>query len=257
MPSSPARTVLFVSYTPADEGWASWIAWELESAGYRVVLQAWDFVPGTNFVDFMDRGVASAGAVIAVLSRAYLTSRFGRWEWQTAILADPGDPAAKLITVRVEDCPIEGLLSTITYVDLVGVARPGGGPRPAAHAGQPHPRRAGQAGHAPVVPEFRRAASVCRRPPSAIPARPAPAPGAGSAGTRAAARRRGPSSRPPRRPGAPAPPRGLTVLHVPGPRFAAGRAPRPPACRPASGPTSTAWPTRAHRARTCSWSAAT
>jgi hypothetical protein len=47
-----ASPVLFVSYTPADEDWASWIAWELESAGYRVVLQAWDFVPGTNFVDF-------------------------------------------------------------------------------------------------------------------------------------------------------------------------------------------------------------
>src|SRR5262245_26624981 len=53
-----SRLLLFVSYTPAGEGWASWIAWELESAGYRVVLQAWDFVPDTNFVDFMDRGVA-------------------------------------------------------------------------------------------------------------------------------------------------------------------------------------------------------
>ncbi|MBO0806613.1 MAG: toll/interleukin-1 receptor domain-containing protein, partial [Nocardiopsaceae bacterium] len=115
------RPLLFVSYTPADEGWASWIAWELESSGCRVVLQAWDFVPGTNFVDFMDRGVADASAVVAVLSRAYLTSRFGRWEWQTAILASPDDPEAKLITVRVEDCPLEGLLSAITYVDLVGV----------------------------------------------------------------------------------------------------------------------------------------
>ena len=208
MPSSSARTVLFVSYTPADEGWASWIAWELESAGYRVVLQAWDFVPGTNFVDFMDRGVASAGAVIAVLSRAYLTSRFGRWEWQTAILADPGDPGAKLITVRVEDCPIEGLLSTITYVDLVGAADPRGRPRPAAYPGQPHPRRAGQAGHEPVVPEFRGAAvdaAVAGRgaehgPRTARSARAARA--TRSAGTRAAARRRGPSSRPPRRPGA-------------------------------------------------------
>ncbi|MBO0819513.1 MAG: toll/interleukin-1 receptor domain-containing protein, partial [Nocardiopsaceae bacterium] len=114
-----ARPLLFVSYTPADEGWASWIAWELESAGYRVVLQAWDFVPGTNFVDFMDRGVAGAAAVIAVLSKSYLTSRFGRWEWQSAILANPDNPSAKLITVRVEECPLEGILSTITYVDLI------------------------------------------------------------------------------------------------------------------------------------------
>jgi WD40 repeat protein/3',5'-cyclic AMP phosphodiesterase CpdA len=114
----------FVSYSPADEGWASWIAWELESAGYRTVLQAWDFVPGTNFIDFMDLGVTQARAVIAVLSRAYLKSRYGRLEWQSAIRADPDDPSRKLITVRVDDSPLEGLLATITFVNLVGVADP-------------------------------------------------------------------------------------------------------------------------------------
>jgi len=114
----------FVSYSPADEGWASWIAWELEKAGYRTVLQAWDFVPGTNFIDFMDRGVTQARAVIAVLSRAYLKSRYGRLEWQSAIRADPDDPARKLITVKIDDSPVEGLLATITYVNLVGVTDP-------------------------------------------------------------------------------------------------------------------------------------
>ena len=114
----------FVSYSPADEGWASWIAWELESIGYRTVLQAWDFVPGTNFIDFMDRGVTQARATIAVLSRAYLKSRYGRLEWQSAMRADPDDPSRKLITIKVDDSPVEGLLATITYVDLVGVVDP-------------------------------------------------------------------------------------------------------------------------------------
>jgi WD40 repeat protein/3',5'-cyclic AMP phosphodiesterase CpdA len=119
-----AQADFFVSYSPADEGWASWIAWELESAGYRTVLQAWDFVPGTNFIDFMDRGVTQARAVIAVLSRAYLKSRYGRLEWQSAIRSDPDDPSRKLITVKVDDSPLEGLLATITYVNLVGITDP-------------------------------------------------------------------------------------------------------------------------------------
>ncbi|MCC3769666.1 toll/interleukin-1 receptor domain-containing protein, partial [Streptomyces sp. UNOC14_S4] len=111
----------FISYSPADERWATWIAWTLEEAGYRTVVQAWDFVPGTNFVDFMDRGVSQSVAVIAVLSHHYENSRYGRMEWQAALRADPDAPDRRLITVRVEDIPVEGLLATITYVDLVGV----------------------------------------------------------------------------------------------------------------------------------------
>ncbi|CAM5656338.1 hypothetical protein GCM10010329_11850 [Streptomyces spiroverticillatus] len=114
----------FISYSPADEQWASWIAWTLEDAGYRTVVQAWDFVAGTNFIDFMDRGVSESAAVIAVLSRHYARSTYGRMEWQAALRSSPQAPERKLLTVRVEDTPIEGLLATLTYVDLVGVADP-------------------------------------------------------------------------------------------------------------------------------------
>ena len=116
---------IFVSYSPADERWASWIAWELEAAGYRTMIQAWDFVPGTQFIEFMDRGVSEAALVMAVLSRNYLRSRWGRMEWQAALRADPENPSNKLVTIRLEDCPLEGLLSTITWVDLVGVTDAG------------------------------------------------------------------------------------------------------------------------------------
>jgi WD40 repeat protein len=222
--STTPRALLFVSYTPADEDWAGWIAWELESAGYRAILQAWDFVPGTNFVDFMDRGVADAAAVIAVLSRAYLGSRFGRWEWQSAILANPDDPAAKLITVRVEDCPLEGLLSTITYVDLVGVQEPG-------HARDLLLTRVGNALAGRAKPQARPSFPSALSVPAPGPALPRVMPG--EQWQRQAARqqeaqlvrqqaRRRPASRPefpPARQQA-APPRdGVAILHVPGPRF--------------------------------------
>jgi hypothetical protein len=37
-----------ISYTKADQAWAAWIAWTLEAAGYSTVIQAWDFLPGSN-----------------------------------------------------------------------------------------------------------------------------------------------------------------------------------------------------------------
>ncbi len=35
----------FISYTSADETWATWIAWVLEEAGYTTLVQAWGFSP--------------------------------------------------------------------------------------------------------------------------------------------------------------------------------------------------------------------
>jgi hypothetical protein len=37
------RRDFFISYTSADRAWVEWIAWELEAAGYRTLIQAWDF----------------------------------------------------------------------------------------------------------------------------------------------------------------------------------------------------------------------
>ncbi|MFD3593691.1 TIR domain-containing protein [Nocardia sp. NPDC058640] len=113
-----AREFFFISYSPADERWATWVAWQLETAGFRTLIQAWDFVPGTNFIDFMDRGVRDSAIVIAVLSDSYLTSHYGTMEWQAALRTDE----QKLLPVRVADCALEGLLATRTYLDLVGVA---------------------------------------------------------------------------------------------------------------------------------------
>ncbi|WP_460368360.1 TIR domain-containing protein, partial [Actinocorallia lasiicapitis] len=108
----------FISYSPADEAWATWMAWELEAAGHRTLLQVWDFVPGTNFIDFMDRAVREATVMIAILSDTYLRSRYGRTEWQAALRSDVGN---RLIPVRIEECRLDGLLASITYVDLVGI----------------------------------------------------------------------------------------------------------------------------------------
>lgn len=208
---------VFVSYSPADERWATWIAWELEAAGYRTMLQAWDFVPGTNFIDFMDRGLSEAAAVVAVLSQHYQNSRYGRLEWQAALRADPDNPAGRLIPVRVDESPLEGLLATITYIDLVGVTDPHQardlllsriGHSVAGRAKQQevsYPRAAKTiAGQVLEVEEppgrDLPAAPRTRRAPASAPAYPPALPH--PAGSRAA----------------------VTLLHVPGPRFGRGLA---------------------------------
>jgi hypothetical protein len=111
----------FISYAQADQLWAEWIAWTLEEDGYRVLVQAWDFVPGGNWVQGMQAGVTDADRMIAVLSSRYLKSVYGGAEWQTVWASDPSGSNRKLLVVRVEKCDRPGLLAGVIGVDLFGI----------------------------------------------------------------------------------------------------------------------------------------
>ncbi|WP_242606398.1 toll/interleukin-1 receptor domain-containing protein [Protofrankia symbiont of Coriaria ruscifolia] len=56
----------FVSYTGVDRPWAEWIAWTLEAAGYRTLIQTWDFGPGSGFVEAMHQAAQSSPRTVAV-----------------------------------------------------------------------------------------------------------------------------------------------------------------------------------------------
>ena len=116
-----AKTDFFVSYNRHDKTWAEWIAWTLEAAGYSVVIQAWDFRPGGNFVLDMQQAASQAERTIAVLSETYLNSQFTQPEWAAAFAQDPTGEKRLLIPIRVGECALKGMWATIVYVDLVGV----------------------------------------------------------------------------------------------------------------------------------------
>src|SRR5687767_276546 len=111
----------FISYTAVDEKWAVWIAWWLELAGYRVLIQAWDFRPGDNFVLRMHHAARVANRTIIVLTPAFLEALFTQPEWAAAFSLDPTGSARKLVPVRVEACRPDGLLQQLVYLDLVGI----------------------------------------------------------------------------------------------------------------------------------------
>ena len=108
----------FISYNRHDRPWAEWIAWILEAAQYSVVIQAWDFRPGSNFILDMQRAAVETQKTIAVLSNTYLASAYTQPEWAAAVADDPESIRRKLIPVKVKECKPTGLLSQINYVDL-------------------------------------------------------------------------------------------------------------------------------------------
>nr|MBA2323353.1 TIR domain-containing protein [Pseudonocardiales bacterium] len=198
----------FVSYCPADESWAAWIAYRLEVAGYRTLLQAWDLERGTSLVEFTQHAMQVAAVTIAVLSRAYLTYPQMASERQLALRADVG----RLVTVRVEDCPPEGVRIGATHLDLSRVtdARMAEGMlssrlRPVLAArGEPEGQRGALGPSAPTTAfarhqrDWASGAHFARRTPDVAPPYPPTVLAASQENT------------------------GVSILHVPGPRFGRG-----------------------------------
>ena len=142
----------FVSYNQADRVWAEWIAWQLEENGYKTVLQAWDFRPGGNFIELMHRATKGAERTIAVLSPNYLAAPYPLEEW-TVPFVGVQERDRRLVPVRVQKCTLDGLLSTIIYIDLVGFSEE------AAKSALLNGVQAGR-GKPPIMPRFPGPSSV-------------------------------------------------------------------------------------------------
>jgi tetratricopeptide (TPR) repeat protein len=112
----------FVSYNGRDKQWAEWIAWILEEAGYSVIIQAWDFRPGSNFVLEMQNATVQAEKTLAVLSSNYLNALYTHPEWAAAFAQDPKGQKRTLIPIRVSECEIKGLWQQIVYADVVNLS---------------------------------------------------------------------------------------------------------------------------------------
>jgi len=115
------RYDFFISYTSVDRPWAEWIAWQLEESGYRVLIQAWDFVAGSHWVNQMNQAMQESARTLAILSPEYLSSAFAKAEWQEAFRSDPEGLERRLIPVRVAPCERPGLLGQVVSFDLFGL----------------------------------------------------------------------------------------------------------------------------------------
>jgi TIR domain len=113
----------FVSYNKADRDWAAWVSWELERAGYSVIVQSWDFLPGENFVLRMHEATEHSSRTIAILSPDYLTAEFTQPEWAAAFQRDPTGKEGRLLPIRVRPCQLPGIFLQLVYLDLVGKNR--------------------------------------------------------------------------------------------------------------------------------------
>jgi TIR domain len=88
----------FVSYQQTDRTWAEWSAWQLETAGHSVLLQLWDFVPGTNWVKLMQDGASRSARHRRPVPRLHRLRVRGR-----RVVGDLGSRPRRRATARHPD----------------------------------------------------------------------------------------------------------------------------------------------------------
>jgi hypothetical protein len=115
---SARGTDFFISHAGRDTGWAEWLAWQLQQAGYSVELDVWDWVPGEDFVARMSAALERAGRLLAVCSQAYFASAFGGAELRAAFAAAG---AGRIVPVLIEPVTLPTLYAPLIYVDLTGL----------------------------------------------------------------------------------------------------------------------------------------
>ncbi|MBL7491714.1 FxSxx-COOH system tetratricopeptide repeat protein [Frankia sp. AgW1.1] len=140
-----------MSYAPADRTWGEWVAWQLEDVGYRVLIEAWDLLPGSNRAEWLYRHASVARQTISIITDAYLASEVGRFEWLSAWTKDPLGLGNKLLALKTTaDLPSTSL-DQIVPLDLFGLSE-----KDARHrllsAVQLHPQGRSKPSKAPQFP---------------------------------------------------------------------------------------------------------
>ena len=115
---SADKAHFFISRAGAEAPFAAVIGRILEDAGYRVILQQWDF-GNSNFMERMHAALESGARVIALLSPAYFKSDHCMAEALNAIGHDPLNKNGRLIVMRIAECAPSGLFTALAYWDLV------------------------------------------------------------------------------------------------------------------------------------------
>lgn len=117
------RLDFFVSHAGPDEDWAVWLAQQLQSAGFTVELDVWNWTAGTDVIQVTQRALDRARRVLAVWTPDYFTRRWADMEHRVSFARSQAQPGW-LVPVVVRDCPEEAipvLYRTLIRIELVGL----------------------------------------------------------------------------------------------------------------------------------------
>jgi TIR domain/FHA domain len=116
-----AKRDFFISCAVQDKRWGEWLADQLETRGYTVVVPWWDFRPGMNEIWELHKALTMTERTIAVLSPYYIAVLSTLPDWTTTFKRDATGELQHFLPVLVQDCELEGLLQARIPINLTNL----------------------------------------------------------------------------------------------------------------------------------------
>lgn len=111
----------FISYNQDNKDWAKWVAGTLQESNYTVYLQAWDIIPGDDFINRMNEFLSKSTRYIAIWSKSFSNSEYCKKEFQTAFNEHLKGKIELFLPVRIDNEPLGPLYNTIVYIDMLNL----------------------------------------------------------------------------------------------------------------------------------------
>lgn len=116
---------VFISYSSKDRAFAERLTFDLKAKGLRVWYDQWELKVGDSLIDKISAGIRAQDYLVAVLSRASVSSEWVRKELSAALMRELGEKRVVVLPVLIEDCKIPPLISDKVYADFRGDYRSG------------------------------------------------------------------------------------------------------------------------------------
>lgn len=109
---------VFLSYSQHDKELAEWLAARLKEANHEVWFDKWSLRAGDNLLTKIESGLKGADALIVIVSKASLRSKWVMKEYSALALGDISGRELKIIPVLIDGSSIPDYLVRYLYVDL-------------------------------------------------------------------------------------------------------------------------------------------
>ena len=109
---------IFISYSQKDKQYAELISGCLGDEGHKVWYDDWKLRTGDNLISKLEEGLRNADAIIIIISKHALRSKWVKKEYSAIAFSDISNRKARIVPVLVDESAVPQYLTRYAHVDL-------------------------------------------------------------------------------------------------------------------------------------------